>query len=144
MVVFGECHFNRNVFAVFMPFQLFFETGNKGIGANAQRIFFRTAAGELFAVNRAFVINHDDVAVFHLMDRQEYNFDFTRPIRFVDMETGMDLITDPTVLRDAYREAANPARWAEGDPEASLAARTSPGAAADLRLDALRARLDGA
>ncbi len=46
-----------------------------------------------------------DVAVFHLLDRQEYDFDFNRPVRFVDMESGFDLITDPTVLRDAYREA---------------------------------------
>ncbi|MBP7948239.1 MAG: DUF58 domain-containing protein [Verrucomicrobiales bacterium] len=46
-----------------------------------------------------------DVAVFHLLDRQEYHFDFSRPIRFVDMETGMDLITDPAVLREAYCEA---------------------------------------
>jgi uncharacterized protein (DUF58 family) len=46
-----------------------------------------------------------DVAVFHLLDRQEYEFDFSRPIRFVDMETGMDLITDPAVVREAYHEA---------------------------------------
>ena len=46
-------------------------------------------------------------------------------------------------FREAYRQAADPARWAEGDPGASLAARVSPGAAADLRLDALRARLRG-
>jgi argininosuccinate lyase len=44
-------------------------------------------------------------------------------------------------FREAYRLAADPARWAEGDPEASLQARVSPGAAAELRLDALRARL---
>lgn len=46
-----------------------------------------------------------DVAVFHLMDRQEFDFDFHRPVRFVDMETGADLITDPIVVREAYREA---------------------------------------
>jgi argininosuccinate lyase len=45
-------------------------------------------------------------------------------------------------FRDAYREAADPARWTEGDPAASLAARVSPGAAGHLRLDALRERLD--
>lgn len=48
-----------------------------------------------------------DVAVFHLLDRQEFDFDFTRPVRFVDMENGADLITDPTVVREAYREAVN-------------------------------------
>ena len=45
-------------------------------------------------------------------------------------------------FREAYRQAADPARWAQGDPEASLAARVSPGAAADLRLDELHRRLD--
>jgi len=44
-------------------------------------------------------------------------------------------------FRDAYRDAADPARWAERDPQASLAERRSPGAAADLRLDLLHARL---
>ena len=48
-----------------------------------------------------------DVAIFHLLDRQEFDFDFTRPVRFVDMESGADLITDPTVVREAYREAVN-------------------------------------
>src|SRR6185436_11580779 len=46
-----------------------------------------------------------DVAVFHLLDRQEFDFDFTRPVRFVDLETGADLITDPAVVREGYREA---------------------------------------
>ncbi len=46
-----------------------------------------------------------DLAVFHLLDRQEYDFDFHRPVRFLDLETGADLITDPAVVRDAYREA---------------------------------------
>ncbi|HEX7324834.1 MAG TPA: argininosuccinate lyase [Rhodanobacteraceae bacterium] len=48
-------------------------------------------------------------------------------------------------FRDAYRAAAASIDSAgEGrTPEQSLAARTSPGAHADLRLDALRARLDG-
>ncbi len=48
-----------------------------------------------------------DVAVFHLLDRQEFDFDFNRPVRFVDLESGMDLITDPAVVRDAYRDALN-------------------------------------
>jgi len=47
-------------------------------------------------------------------------------------------------FRDAYRSAAASAEVAgEGrTPEQSLAARVSPGAAADLRLDVLRERLD--
>ena len=46
-------------------------------------------------------------------------------------------------FRDAYRQAAaSPLPEAGADPQASLAARVSPGGAADLRLDELRARLD--
>ena len=57
-------------------------------------------------------------------------------------DLAVDLARQGVPFRDAYREAANPARWAEGDPQASLQARVSPGAAANLRLDALRARLE--
>ncbi len=57
-------------------------------------------------------------------------------------DLAVDLAKQGMPFRDAYREAADPARWAEGDPAASLAARVSPGAAGDLRLDVLRARLD--
>lgn len=57
-------------------------------------------------------------------------------------DLAVDLAKQGMPFRDAYRDAADPARWAEGDPAASLAARVSPGAAGDLRLDALRARLD--
>jgi argininosuccinate lyase len=48
-------------------------------------------------------------------------------------------------FREAYRTAASSAGEAGvgRTPEASLAARTSPGAAADLRLDALAERLAG-
>jgi argininosuccinate lyase len=56
-------------------------------------------------------------------------------------DLAVDLAREGLPFREAYRQAADPARWAEGDPEASLRARVSPGAAAELRLDALRARL---
>lgn len=58
-------------------------------------------------------------------------------------DLALDLARQGLPFRDAYREAADPARWAAGDPDASLAARVSPGAAADLRLDTLHARLVG-
>ncbi len=56
-------------------------------------------------------------------------------------DLAVDLARRGLPFREAYVQAADPARWAEGDPEASLAARTSPGAAADLRLEVLEARL---
>ncbi|MGY1459063.1 argininosuccinate lyase [Luteimonas sp. A534] len=56
-------------------------------------------------------------------------------------DLAVDMAREGIPFRDAYRQAADPARWAEGDPAASLAARVSPGASGGLRLDALRARL---
>ncbi|MCI4567351.1 argininosuccinate lyase [Lysobacter sp. CFH 32150] len=57
-------------------------------------------------------------------------------------DLAVDLARKGLPFRDAYKKAADPASWAQGDPEASLAARVSPGAAADLRLDELRRRLE--
>ena len=57
-------------------------------------------------------------------------------------DLAVDLARQGMPFRDAYKQAADPARWAQGDPEASLAARVSPGAAADLRLEVLRSRLE--
>ena len=65
---------------------------------------FTEVAPLLDAIKHLHFYKHD-VAVFHLLDRQEYDFDFTRPVRFVDLESGADLITDPAVVREAYSEA---------------------------------------
>ncbi|MBA4387791.1 MAG: DUF58 domain-containing protein [Verrucomicrobia bacterium] len=43
-----------------------------------------------------------DLAVFHLLDRQEASFVFDRPIRFVDMENGATVTTDPSIMRETY------------------------------------------
>jgi argininosuccinate lyase len=56
-------------------------------------------------------------------------------------DLAVDLAKQGLPFRDAYRQAADPQRWAEGDPAASLAARTSPGGAADMGLEVLRQRL---
>ncbi|KGM51945.1 argininosuccinate lyase [Lysobacter concretionis Ko07 = DSM 16239] len=56
-------------------------------------------------------------------------------------DLAVDLAREGMPFRDAYRQAADPARWEQGDADASLAARVSPGAAGDLRLDVLRERL---
>jgi argininosuccinate lyase len=58
-------------------------------------------------------------------------------------DLAVDLARQGTPFRDAYRQAADPDRWEEGDPGRSLSARVSPGAAGDLRLDELRTRLEG-
>jgi len=58
-------------------------------------------------------------------------------------DLAIDLARDGVPFRDAYRQAADPARWTTGDPDASLAARVSPGGSADLRLGVLHQRLQG-
>jgi argininosuccinate lyase len=58
-------------------------------------------------------------------------------------DLAMDMARDGVPFREAYRQAADPQRWAEGDAAASLAARVSPGAAGELRLEVLRERLAG-
>jgi uncharacterized protein (DUF58 family) len=43
-----------------------------------------------------------DLAVFHLMDRMELDFQFDRPVRFVDLENSFSLVTEPASVRDEY------------------------------------------
>lgn len=57
-------------------------------------------------------------------------------------DLAVDLARQGLPFREAYKQAADPKRWEQGDPEASLAARVSPGASADLRLGELRSRLE--
>ncbi|MEM7383721.1 MAG: DUF58 domain-containing protein [Verrucomicrobiota bacterium] len=46
-----------------------------------------------------------DVAVFHLVDPLEKEFDFESPRRFTDLEDGTALPVDPILIADRYREA---------------------------------------
>jgi hypothetical protein len=46
-----------------------------------------------------------DLAVFHLLDQRELDFDFDRPARFVDMEGGEAVLADPSLISRNYREA---------------------------------------
>jgi uncharacterized protein (DUF58 family) len=46
-----------------------------------------------------------DVTVFHLLDRQELDFEFDRPIRFLDLEGGPPILADPQVIGARYRRA---------------------------------------
>ncbi len=43
-----------------------------------------------------------EVSFFHLLDPQELKFDFTRPVRFVDLEGGADMVADPSVMQSTY------------------------------------------
>jgi uncharacterized protein (DUF58 family) len=44
-----------------------------------------------------------DLAVFHILDRQELDFNFDRPIRFMDMEGSHQIIADPAVIQANYQ-----------------------------------------
>ncbi len=48
-----------------------------------------------------------DVAVFHLLDPQEVNFNFQRPMRFIDMEGGPSIFAEPNEIIDRYQRAMN-------------------------------------
>jgi uncharacterized protein (DUF58 family) len=46
-----------------------------------------------------------DIAAFHLLDRQEIEFAFGRPVRFVDMEGNASLFVEPNEIADRYQKA---------------------------------------
>lgn len=46
-----------------------------------------------------------DVALFHLLDPQELNFEFRRPMRFLDMEGGPAIFAEPNEIAERYHKA---------------------------------------
>ncbi len=44
-----------------------------------------------------------DLALFHLLDPLELDFEFDRPVRFVDMEGSQSIITEPATVRAEYK-----------------------------------------
>ena len=56
-------------------------------------------------------------------------------------DRAVELAARGVPFRDAYREIAASLDTLAGDPQKSLEARVSPGATADLRLDAIAARV---
>lgn len=46
-----------------------------------------------------------DVVLFHLLAREEIDFEFERPTRFVDLEGGSSILADPTLIAGKYRKA---------------------------------------
>ncbi|MCA9188066.1 MAG: DUF58 domain-containing protein [Pirellulaceae bacterium] len=46
-----------------------------------------------------------DVAVFHLLEQNEIDFRFDRPVRFLDMEGGAPVLAEPTLIARKYHEA---------------------------------------
>ena len=52
-----------------------------------------------------------DVAVFHLLERNEIDFEFDRPIRFIDLEGAPPILVDPATMAHQYRAAVG--TWLE-------------------------------
>ena len=48
-----------------------------------------------------------DISVFHLMDPLEIGFNFDSPRRFVDIEDGTALVSEPNLIADEYKTALN-------------------------------------
>ncbi|MFT5468055.1 MAG: hypothetical protein ACI8UO_003163 [Verrucomicrobiales bacterium] len=46
-----------------------------------------------------------DVAVFHLLEKHEIDFEFERPTRFLDLEGGNAVMADPDIIGPQYRKA---------------------------------------
>ncbi len=80
-----------------------------------------------------------------LLRRLQWNPDRMRAALEPSMyatDLAVDMARQGMPFREAYKQAADPSRWAQGDPEASLAARVSPGASGDPGLESLRLRLE--
>jgi len=46
--------------------------------------------------------NKQEVIVFHILDRKELEFDFNQRTKFLDMETGEEITTEPWHIRSQY------------------------------------------
>ncbi len=44
-----------------------------------------------------------DLALFHLLDPLELDFEFDRPVRFVDLEGSQSIVTEPATVRAEYQ-----------------------------------------
>lgn len=64
---------------------------------------FFTEVGPLLDAFQHMRFQKHDLAVFHLLDRQELDFAFDRPIRFVDLESPFQMISDPAMVAAGYR-----------------------------------------
>ena len=53
---------------------------------------------------RHFRHNNQEVIVFHILDRKELEFNFNSRTRFLDMESGEEILTEPWHIRLSYTE----------------------------------------
>jgi uncharacterized protein (DUF58 family) len=62
---------------------------------------------EFLKTIRRFRFSHHDVVLFHVLHDHELDFPFDKTVRFVDSETGDELLTAPEVVRHQYQTAMN-------------------------------------
>ena len=48
--------------------------------------------------------NNQEVIVFHILDRKELEFNFNSRTRFLDMESGEEILTEPWHIRSSYTD----------------------------------------
>ncbi|MBN1294084.1 MAG: DUF58 domain-containing protein [Candidatus Latescibacteria bacterium] len=60
-------------------------------------------ADELIHGLKHFRHNGHEVIVFHVLDPMELDFDYDREVKFIDMETGRTISTQPWHIRDQYK-----------------------------------------
>ncbi len=48
-----------------------------------------------------------DAVVFHLLEQSEIDFEFDRPMRFMDLEGGSPVLADPSIVANDYRKAVS-------------------------------------
>ena len=51
--------------------------------------------------------NKQEIIVFHILDKKELEFDFNSRTKFLDMETGEKLTTEPWHIRSSYTDLIN-------------------------------------
>jgi len=69
---------------------------------------FFAEPGPLLDCFQHLIYRKHDVVVFHVLDPREMDFDFSRPVRFRDLESSFSMLTDPSVMRRDYlREFAS-------------------------------------
>jgi uncharacterized protein (DUF58 family) len=62
---------------------------------------------ELRSCFEHFRFRNHDLAAVHLLDPQELEFKFHRPMRFIDMEGGPAVFAEPNEIADRYHKAVN-------------------------------------
>ena len=68
---------------------------------------FFTDTDELLDCFQHMKFRKHDLAIFHLMDPDELNFEFERSIRFLDMESTFSVVTEPAVIKNDYLKELN-------------------------------------